>query len=251
MKTKFSFSVLLCVLISIAGCDKGEEAAMQSQINRLQNENDGLSTSNLVLQGKILVLQEKVKSGEKIDALLQQQLDFANGRLEEAQKKTETNVVQDKNKPVEEIIRAFHKFNSIITVSVTFDEYRQGLQELRTVLDEDNSAIEDSNIAETFQDAYSDYQDALIVWGASLGQNLGDFESPLKKHGLWSSQIPADEQESLNEAAKNSVPSVTPEYLYNYEELKYDVNPCLRACSSSAKELTDSVENKIQEQKPQ
>jgi hypothetical protein len=44
---------------------------------------------------------------------------------------------------------------------------------------------------------------------------------------------------------------VTPISMYNYNMLKYDVSPCIQACSGSAMNLIDGVEHKIQEQKPQ
>ena len=260
MKTKLSIFLLLCIFASFTGCDRGEKAATQSQIsglqtqvNRLQSKNDELSRSNLALQATISELQAKVKSSEEINTVLKQQLDSANLQLNKTLEITKANAEQEKNKPIEETIRAFRKFNSIISASITFDEYRQKLQDLKVALDENSPAIEDVDIAKQFQDAYTDYQDAFVVWGASLGQNLGDYEAALKRHGLWTSQIPADEAASYaaNYASDTNMPSalqVTPISMYNYNMLKYDVSPCLQTCSSSAMRLIDNVEQKIRGQ---
>ncbi|HKW28847.1 MAG TPA: hypothetical protein VJT54_05895 [Verrucomicrobiae bacterium] len=263
MKMKFFSILLLSIFTSFTGCDRSDKAATQSQIgglqtqvDELQRESNELTKSNLTLQGRILELQDKVKSSEQINAVLKQQLESVNLQLNKYLEISKANAEQEKDKPIEETIRAFRKFNSIVSASITFDEYRQKLQDLKVALDENSPAIESNDIAKQFQDAYADYQDAFVVWGASLGQDLGDFEAAMKRHGLWSSQIPEDKvatyqanYESLTNMP-NALRVPPPLLTYNYDMLKYDVSPCLQACSSSAMNVIDDVERKIREQKP-
>jgi chromosome segregation ATPase len=217
MKTKYALCLLSCCLLTLTGCDKAEKTAMQSQISELRNNNvalqarfNELSSSNLILEGKLLELQQKVKSGEELNALLRQQLDSANAQITKGVEMAKANAEGEKQKPIEEAIRAIRRFDSAATVSITFDEYRKKLQDLKVALDETAQEITDAEIKQHFFSAYSDYQDTLSVWAASLGKQIGDYEAALKRQGCWSTRIPDYDKERYERMAKDSSGSVFP-----------------------------------------
>lgn len=241
----------------LTGCDKAEKAAMHSEINELRSNNAALqgrftelSSSNLILQGKLLEVQQKVKSGEDLNALLRQQLDSATTQIAKGLETAKANAEREKLKPIEEAMRALRRFDSAATVSITFDEYRKKLQDLKVALDENSQRIEDDEIKQSLFSAYADYQDALSVWAASLGKEVGDWQAALKRHGRWSTNIPSDRKARYDEMAKDSVFGVTAESLYNYEMLKYEVKYSLNACSSSAMGRVAAVEQRLKNTTP-